>query len=304
MTQKSKRLFCFGYGYVCDYLGHALQERGNWTLSGTTRDMDRRNVLMSRRVRSHIFDNEHPLSDPDKILRDVTHLLVTAPPDQWGAPAFRMHAEDVIKMPNLEWLGYLSTTGVYGDRNGGYVDEESELNPTNARGEKRMRADKQWLSLFHSYNIPTHVFRLSGIYGPGRSALDSIRAGVARRIDKPGHKFNRIHVEDIVQVLLASFDKPNPGAAYNLADDYPAPSQEVIAYACELLGMPIPPLLPFDQADLAPMALSFYKDNKVVLNNRIKQELGVTLKYPDFRAGLRGCLEAERYAQELESKQA
>jgi len=298
MPGKSKRLFCFGYGYVCDYLGHALQQCGGWTLSGTTRDDDRRNELLSRRIRTHIFDNDHPLPDPASALREVTHLLVAAPPDQHGTPTFRHHAQDILNMPNLEWFGYLSTTGVYGDRNGGCVDETSELNPTNARGEKRVRAEEQWLSLFHSHEVPVHIFRLAGIYGPGRSALDSVRVGVARRIDKPGHKFNRIHVDDIVQTILASFDKPNPGSAYNVSDDYPAPSYEVIAYACELLGLEVPPLIPFSEADLAPMALSFYKDNKVVWNNKIKTELGVQLKYPDFKVGLQGCLEAERRAQE------
>ncbi|NQZ13524.1 MAG: SDR family oxidoreductase [Alphaproteobacteria bacterium] len=300
MSGKSKRLFCFGYGYVCDYLGYDLQQQGGWTLSGTTRDEERRNELLARRIRTHIFDNDHPLTDPVSALRDVTHVLVAAPPDRNGAPAFNMHADDILKMPNLEWFGYLSTTGVYGDRNGHAVDESSELNPTNARGEKRARAEQQWLSLFKSHGLPVHIFRLSGIYGPGRSALDSVRVGVARRIDKPGHKFNRIHVDDIVQAILASFEKPNPGSAYNLADDLPAPSHEVIGYACDLLGLETPPLIPFNEADLAPMALSFYKDNKVVLNNKIKEELGVALKYPDFKSGLQGCLEAEKYAEEQE----
>lgn len=290
---KNKRLFCFGYGYVCDYLGYALQQQGGWTLAGTTRDPARRNELLVRRIRTRIFDDDMPIIDPAAALRDVTHLLIAAPPNEYGAPTFNMHAEDILRMPNLEWLGYLSTTGVYGDRNGGEVDENSELNPTNARGEKRAKAERQWLSLFHHHDLPVHIFRLAGIYGPGRSALDTIRAGVARRIDKPGHKFNRIHVDDIVQVLMASFAKPNPGAAYNLADDSPAPSHEVIAYACELLGMPVPKCIPFDEADLAPMAMSFYKDNKVVLNNRIKDELGVVLKYPTFKSGLEGCLQAE-----------
>jgi len=300
MVEKNKRLFCFGYGYVCDYLGYALQQQGGWTLSGTTRNEERRNELLARRIRTRIFDEHVPMTDAASILRDVTHLLIAAPPTERGAPAFNMHAEDVIQMPNLEWVGYLSTTGVYGDRNGGEVSEATELNPTNERGEKRARAEKQWLSLFRHHNIPVHAFRLSGIYGPGRSALDTIRAGVARRIDKPGHKFNRIHVDDIVQTLLASFERPNPGAAYNLADDCPAPSHEVIAYACELLGMPIPTCIPFEEADLAPMAMSFYKDNKVVLNNRIKEELGVKLKYPTFKSGLEGCLQAEILAAQSE----
>ncbi|MEM9469044.1 MAG: SDR family oxidoreductase [Pseudomonadota bacterium] len=297
MAVKSKRLFCFGYGYVCDYLGHALQEQGGWTLSGTTRDSEKRNVLLNRRIRAHIFDEEHPLADPTSILRDVTHVLVAAPPDAQGAPAFRMHAEDVLRMPNLEWFGYISTTGVYGDRNGGSVDEMSEVNPTNVRGQKRLTAERQWLSLWETYNLPVHIFRLSGIYGPGRSALDTVRVGVPRRIDKPGHKFNRIHVEDIVQAIIQSFEQPNPGAAYNLADDQPAPSHEVISYACELLDMPVPPLIPFSEADVSPMVNSFYKDNKIVLNNRIKEELGVNLKYPDYKSGLDGCLAAEQYAE-------
>ena len=298
MVTKNKRLFCFGYGYVCDYLGYALQQQGGWTLSGTTRNDERRNELLARRIRTRIFDEYVPMADPTSALRDVTHLLIAAPPTKNGAPAFNMHADDVLKMKNLEWVGYLSTTGVYGDRNGGEVNEKSELNPTNARGEKRVKAERQWLSLFYHHDIPVHIFRLSGIYGPGRSALDTIRAGVARRINKPGHKFNRIHVDDIVQTLIASFENPNPGAAYNLADDSPAPSHEVIAYACELLGIPVPPCIPFDEADLAPMAMSFYKDNKIVLNNRIKEELGVQLKYPTFQTGLEGCLQAERLAAE------
>ena len=169
--------------------------------------------------------------------------------------------------------------------------------PISKPGSRRELAEHQWLSLKEKYNLPVHIFRLAGIYGPGRSALDSVRAGISRRIDKPGHKFNRIHVDDIVQILLASMAQPNAGSIYNLADDRPAPSHEVIAYACSLLGLPIPPVIPFEQADLAPIALSFYKDNKHVLNNKIKQELGIALKYPDYQSGLRGCLEAEKRAE-------
>lgn len=290
---KNKRLFCFGYGYICDYLGHALQQNTGWTISGTTRDLKKRKELLSRRIRSHIFDDDRPLADPDSALRDVTHLLITAPPYTNGDIVFNTHAADILNMKNLEWVGYFSTIAVYGDQNGGTVDENHELNPTSARGEKRMVAEKQWLSLFKSYDIPVHIFRLSGVYGPGRSALDTVRAGVARRIEKPGHKFNRIHVDDIVNVLLSSFDKPNPGNAYNLADDCPAPSHEIIAYACELLGIEIPSIIPFEDADLSPMAASFYKDNKVVLNDKIKNELGIKLKYPNFKLGLNGCLDAE-----------
>lgn len=293
MVQAQKKLFCFGYGYTCDYLAHYLMQQG-WQVGGTTRDPDKRAFLRSRGIKAHLFDYEHPLGDPDSILDGTTHLLISTPPDDEGDPTYLMHAQDVLGIRSLEWVGYLSTTGVYGDRDGGTVDENSEIRPNNQRGSRRVRAEQQWFSLFYQAGIPLHIFRLAGIYGPGRSALDSVRAGVARRINKPGQVFNRIHVEDIIQVLLASMDKPNPGAAYNLADDDPVPSHEVILYACELLGITPPPLMPYDEADMAPIARSFYKDNKRVLNNRIKQELGVHLKYPDFRKGLEACLAAEQ----------
>lgn len=291
-----KKLFCFGYGYSCDYLGHALQESGEWEVFGTTRDPEKKATLRARGIQAFQFDYTHPLSDPHAYLKDTTHLLISTPPDDRGDPTFEMHAEDIVQLPHLEWLGYLSTTGVYGDRGGEWVDENVRPNPTSKRGDRRLAAERLWKGLAEEHNLPLHTFRLSGIYGPGRSALDSVRAGVARRIDKPGHAFNRIHVEDIVQVLMASMKTPNPMNIYNLADDNPVPSHEVIKYACELLGFAVPPLMPFDETDMAPIARSFYKDNKRVMNDKIKQELGVTLKYPDFKKGLEGCLAAERYA--------
>lgn len=292
-----KRLFCFGYGYTADYLGYALQtEEQGWTIGGTTRDQERRKELLTRRIRARIFDQEHPIADPHTLFSRFSHLLISTPPNDYGDPVFNMHADEISRLKKLKWVGYLSSTGVYGDRGGGQVDEQAELRPTSQRGSRRALAEQQWLSLFYNYGIPVHIFRLAGIYGPGRSALDSVRAGVARRIEKPGHVFNRMHVEDIVRVLRASFKNPNPGSIYNLADDSPAPSHEVIAQACQLLGLAIPPTIPFEEADLAPITRSFYKDNKHVLNNKIKTELGVQLRYPDFRAGLEGCLNAEEYA--------
>lgn len=302
MTLGRKRLFCFGYGYTADYLGHELQSRKDgWTIGGTTRDNDRRSELLSRRIRARIFDQEHPIADPNTLFGRFSHLLLSVPPNDDGDPVFNMHGDDIAKLKKLKWVGYLSTTGVYGDRDGGAVDETGEVRPSSQRGSRRALAEQQWMSLYHNHGIPVHIFRLSGIYGPGRSALDSVRVGVARRIEKAGHKFNRIQVEDIIQVLMASFTNPNPGAIYNLADDIPAPSHEVIAYACELLGMTPPPVIPIEQADLAPITMSFYKDNKHVLNHKIKQELGVHLKYPDFKLGLEGCLRAEEYALEQQN---
>ncbi|MCB1532774.1 MAG: SDR family oxidoreductase [Alphaproteobacteria bacterium] len=294
--EKSKRLFCFGYGYTSDYLGHELEKFDAWALAGTTRDNDKRARLRERGVEAHIFDYQHPLADPSVILKGVTHLLISTPPEDEGDPSFNMHAQDILKIPSLEWVGYLSTTGVYGNRDGEWVDESDETIPSSQRGSKRLKAEEQWLSLQKDEGLPVHIFRLAGIYGPGRSALDSIRAGVARRIDKPGHAFSRIHVEDIVRVLMASMERPNPGAIYNVCDDVPAPSHEVILEACNLLGQIPPEIIPFEKADLAPITRSFYADNKRIKNDKIKQELGVELKYKDFKAGLRGCLEAEDYA--------
>ncbi|MGB4056641.1 MAG: SDR family oxidoreductase [Alphaproteobacteria bacterium] len=291
-----KKLFCFGYGYSCDYLGHELMERGGWAVGGTTRDKDKRTALRGRGISAHIFDHDQPLANPQGTLEGVTHLVISTPPDDEGDPVFLTHAHDILQIPTLEWIGYLSTTGVYGDRGGEWVDENSELSPSSRRGSRRMRAEDQWLSLKEDHNLPVHIFRLAGIYGPGRSALDSVRAGVARRINKPGHSFGRIHVEDIAGILLASIANPNPGTIYNVVDDVPAPSHEVIAYACELLGRPVPPLVDFEEANLAPITRSFYMDNRRVKNERIKKELGVELKYPDFKAGLQGCLEAEDHA--------
>lgn len=296
ILNKEKKLFCFGYGYTCDYLSHELQRMGGWSIGGTTRDVEKRTFLRTRGVKAHLFDYEHPLGDPYFILDGTTHLLISTPPDDMGDPAFNMHAQDILRIPTLEWVGYLSTTGVYGDRDGGIVDENSELRPNSKRGSRRLLAEQSWYGLFKDSGLPLHVFRLAGIYGPGRSALDSVRAGVARRINKPGQVFNRIHVEDIVQVLLASMARPNPGAAYNLSDDDPVPSWQVITYACEILGITPPPIIPYNEADMAPITRSFYSDNKRVLNDRIKSELGVTLKYPDYKRGIDACLEAEKYA--------
>jgi hypothetical protein len=298
-----KKLFCFGYGYTCDHLEHVLRSSGeDWEVEGTTRDPDKKADLGRRGIRAHVFDYTCPLGDPLYTLRDVTHLLISTPPGDEGDPAFMMHAGDIVELKNLEWVGYLSTTGVYGDRQGEWVDETSELRPSSKRGSRRVRAEEQWRAMRRAHDLPVHTFRLSGIYGPGRSALDSVRAGVARRIDKPGHAFGRIHVEDVARTLLTSMNNPDPGRVYNVTDDYPAPSHEVIAYACELLGLETPPLIPYEEADLAPIARSFYSDNKRVHNSRIKEDLGITLKYPDYRSGLAACLEAEQYAlAELQS---
>lgn len=294
----NKKLFCFGYGYTADTLTRALRVQGGWEIAATTRDPAKRDVMLDFGIETYLFGYDHVITDPISTLRDVTHVLISTPPDDQGDPTFRLHGEDLVQVPGLEWVGYLSTTGVYGDRGGEWVDEGMQISPSTKRGTRRARAEQQWASLADAYNLPVHIFRLAGIYGPGRSALESVRAGAARRINKPGHVFSRIHVDDLVQVLQASIARPNPGGVYNVADDYPAASHEVIAYTCELLGQPISPLLDYASADLAPITTSFYSDNKRIRNDKIKDELGVRLQYPSFREGLLACRAAEEQPNE------
>jgi nucleoside-diphosphate-sugar epimerase len=294
MTDPSeKRLFCFGLGYSAQALARDLRAEG-WRIAGTCREADKAAALRRDGSEVHEFDGMQPLRDAGAALAGTTHLLFSVPPEQLGDAVLRWHHADIAMLmkatPRLAWAGYLSTTGVYGDRAGDWVGEASERRPTGERGRRRVAAEDAWLALWREHDVPIHLFRLAGIYGPGRSALDTVRAGKAQRIDKPGQVFSRIHVDDIAAVLRASIAKPNPGAAYNVCDDNSAAPEEVIRYACELLGVPPPPLVPFDSADLTAMARSFYDDNKRVCNERIKTELGVRLRYPDYRAGLTALL--------------
>jgi nucleoside-diphosphate-sugar epimerase len=280
-------LFCFGLGYTALVLARRLKGEG-WQVGGTCREPDRAAALRTEGIEAIVADTTRPPADPDGQLADATHLLASIPPDAAGDPALRLWGPAIARHRGLAWAGYLSTTGVYGDRNGGWVDESAALAPTGERGERRVQAEAAWLALLPG--VPVHLFRLAGIYGPGRSALDTVRAGRAQRVVKPGQVFSRVHVDDIAEVLAASIARPRPGAVYNVCDDNPAPPDEVIAYACELLGVEPPPELPFEAAALSDMARSFYADNKRVSNRLIKDELGVRLRYPDYHAGLRALL--------------
>jgi nucleoside-diphosphate-sugar epimerase len=284
------RLFCFGLGYTALALARPLMA-GGWPVAGTTRTADRQASLAAAGAEIHLFCRDRPLMDAAAALAGTTHLLTSIPPDEIGDPVLDHHLADLRRCATLRWVGYLGTTGVYGDRGGAWVSEADAVAPTMARTRRRAAAEERWL---HS-GLPVHVFRLAGIYGPGpgRNALDAVRAGTARRIVKPGQVFGRVHVDDIVQVLRASIARPNPGAVYNVADDEPAPPQDVIAFACALLGVAPPPEVPYDQAELSPMARSFYADNRRISNARIKRELGVRLRYPSYRDGLRAILEQE-----------
>jgi len=284
----SRRLFCFGLGYSALGLVRRLRPKG-WVIAGTCRDDDRRAELAREGVEAYLFDR--PFADIAAALADTSHLLSSVPPDAAGDRVIARYGSTIAAIGgSLTWMGYLSTTGVYGDRAGDWVDETSPLRPSGERGRRRCEAEAAWLGLWRQHGVPVHLFRLAAIYGPGRSALDQVRSGAARRIDKPGQIFSRIHVEDIATVLEASMARPRPGTVYNVCDDMPAAPQTVIAFACALLGVEPPPLVPFDQADLSPMARSFYDDNKRVDNARMKRELGVRLRYPDYMAGLRALM--------------
>ncbi|MDJ0944043.1 MAG: SDR family oxidoreductase [Kiloniellales bacterium] len=285
----NQRLFCFGHGFSASVLAARLSARG-WAVAGTTRSSEKLAALAAEGIEAFLFDRDRPLDDPAAALAGATHILISAPPDAQGDPVLDRHATDILACGSIEWLGYLSTTGVYGDRGGGWVDEDSALEPTGPRGARRLAAERGWLALWRDHGLPVQLFRLAGIYGPGRNALETVRHGRAQRIDKPGQVFSRIHVEDIATVLEASIARPDPGRAYNLCDDDPAPPEAVIAHACALLGVEPPPLVPFEAAELSDMARSFYRDNKRVSNARIKAELGVTLAYPDYRTGLKALL--------------
>ena len=288
-TKPAKRLFCFGLGYSVQHLAATLPS-DEWQIAGTVRSSEARDRLSERGWEIHLFDGAAPLENAASALKGTTHLIDSAPPSANGDPVLLHHAKDIANLTELAWMGYLSTTGVYGDRGGDWVDEDSERTPSGPRGQRRVDAEDRWLDLWRHENVPVHLFRLAGIYGPGRSALDTVRQGRARRLLKPGQVFSRIHIDDIAAVLRASMDAPKPGRAYNLCDDEAAPPQDVITEACRLLDIDPPPEVPFEEAELSDMAQSFYRDNKRVSNTRIKEELGVALAWPNYREGLKGLL--------------
>ncbi|MDE4173709.1 SDR family oxidoreductase [Phaeobacter sp. PT47_59] len=284
----TKTLLSIGYGYSAQALARRVLARG-WRVIGTTRD------VLEDGGPTEVDLLQWPGGDVP--LEGVTHVLSSVGPNEDGDPvitALRDQLATRAAAGQFDWVGYLSTTAVYGDQGGAWVDEDTPVAPSSRRGAWRAQAEAEWQAI---PGLPLHIFRLAGIYGPGRGPFAKLMAGTARRIVKPGQVFSRIHVEDIATVLEASIDRPNPGAIYNVCDDEPAPPQDVLGFGAELLGLPVPAEVPFDEAGMTPMARSFYGENKRVRNTRIKEELGVTLAYPDYRVGLR----AVKAAEDLES---
>jgi nucleoside-diphosphate-sugar epimerase len=285
----AQTLLSLGHGYSADALARRLIPDG-WTVIGTTRSPVKATRLKGAGIEPLVWPGE----DLRPAIARATHILSSVAPGEAGDPVL-LAAGDVIAdaAPHLDWVGYLSTTGVYGDHAGGWVDEATPLTAGTRRGEMRVAAEAAWRDLADRSGLPLHIFRLAGIYGPGRGPFEKVRDGTARRIIKPDQVFSRTHVEDIAQVLHASILRPHPGAAYNVCDDDPAPPEDVLAHAAELLGLPPPPEVPFEEAEMSPMARSFYAESKRVRNDRIKNELGVVLRYPTYREGLAALLEEE-----------
>lgn len=280
MTQT---LLSIGHGFTAREFGKHVTAKG-WRVIGTTRSRDRTGALKELGVDPLVW----PGADLSEAISQATHILISAAPSEAGDAFLNAYREQLLAS-DVQWIGYLSTTGVYGDHGGAWVDEATPVDPLTKRGQIRFAAENAWLET----DLPVHVFRLAGIYGPGRGPFEKIRKGTARLIIKEGQVFGRVHIEDIAQTLYASIQRPNPGAIYNVSDDEPAPPQDIITYAADLLGEPHPPRVAFEDADLGPMARSFYSECKRVKNDRIKDELGVDLKYKGYKAALQAILETE-----------
>jgi len=277
------RIFCFGLGYSARRL---IARNPDLQASGVTRDGGTAKVLRQQGVEAYAFDPSRPHPDLLAALARAQVLLVSAPPGAAGDPAISALASEIVDAPHLERILYLSSIGVYGDRGGGWVDEESEPAPTSPRARERLAAEEEWRALGAARHTPVDVLRLSGIYGPGRNALIKLRSGAARRIVKPGQVFNRIHVDDIAEIARRLIARRGLGSIWNLADKEPTPPQDVIAYAAGLLGLPTPPDEPYGAAGLSPMARSFYEGNRRVSVEKLERDLGYRWLYPNYRAGL------------------
>ena len=279
------RLFAFGLGYSAQELGRRLSTQG-WTIAGTARGEEKVGQLTAGGFEAAQFSDDRSNGGVTQLLENTTHLVHSIPPGSNGDHVLTHYRDELAGLGTLRWVGYLSTVGVYGDQQGQWVSEDTVPKPNSARTEARLIAEKAWLDFGKQIGVPVHIFRLAGIYGPGRSVFDKIADGTARRINKDGQVFSRIHLEDIATVLEASIAQPRAGAIYNVADDEPAAPGDVVAYAAEMIGVEPPPEIDFEDANLSPMARTFYQGSRKIGNALIKSELGVVLRYPTFREGL------------------
>jgi nucleoside-diphosphate-sugar epimerase len=280
---KKNRLFCFGLGFAAQVFAKRMRAQ-DWTISGSCRAIDEKDSLKELSV--FPFDGTHVTEEICDVLSKATHLLISIPPQPSGDVVLQNFSSQIAECKNIKWIGYISSTGVYGDTQGKWVNESSPLQPETELNVRRMEAENGWLSMVKENGCPVMIFRCAAIYGLGRNLLLSVKEGRARRIEKPGLVFSRTHVEDLAQTLEASIKNPRPGGIYNVSDDEPSSPSEAVEYACKLLNMAPPPLIPFESAELSEIARGFYQTCKRVGNKKIKEELGVKLKYPDYRSGL------------------
>ena len=278
------RLFCFGYGYVAQHVAPKLQAKG-WQVAGTTTREDKASQMQNAGIEAHILNDDVPF-EAAQALDGATHMLVSIPPKEQGDIALHACKPVLGGLDRLQWVGYLSTTGVYGDHDGDWVDETTPAAPLDERSKRRVLAEQAWQDAMRTHAGSMQIFRLAGIYGSGRNALEQLQAGTARRIYKEGQYFSRTHVEDIATLLVAAMLQGHASDVFNVADEAPAPSHEVTEYAAQLMEMQPPPLIPIEQADLSPMAQSFYASNKRVNAEKIRLKHGVSLAFPTYREGL------------------
>lgn len=281
-------LFCLGFGYSAQRFATLFGDE--YFIAGTVRTPDKAEALRRNGLQAYVFDGETLTPDCEDALCEADALLISVPPGETGDGNTAV-TDALLGSASVRWIGYLSTIGVYGDRDGAWVTEKDEPTPQQPRSIRRLAAEMAWLRTGREAMAATQIFRLAGIYGPGQNAIEQMRAGTARRIVKPGQVFNRIHVDDIARIIRASLMKPRDGAVYNVTDNEPAPPQDVITYAAELLDREPPPEVDWRNAGLSPMGLSFYEENKRVSNALIRAEFGDDLlRYPTYREGLKSFL--------------
>ncbi|PLX37667.1 MAG: NAD(P)-dependent oxidoreductase [Hyphomicrobiales bacterium] len=278
------RLFIFGYGNSSRAVNERIGSRFA-AVCGTTRSADKAERIKADSVTPYIFDGSEPGAGIDEELARATHVLISIPPDADGDPVLRQHGAALKASKSLKWVCYLSTIGVYGDHEGALIDETAECRPVSARSKRRVSAEAEWMALGEEAGVPVAVMRLAGIYGPGHNVMTRLEKGTARRLVKPGQVFNRIHLADIAAMVDGASSRLL-GGIYNGADDEAAPPQDVLVYGAELMGIAPPPEEPFDEAELTPMARTFYGETKIVSNEKAKSELGWVPVYPSYREGL------------------
>ena len=280
----NKNLLIFGCGYSAQFIAKELNTKG-WSVFGTTRSKDHFKKLTDFKIKPILWDD---ISTINKLAVEGCALLSSIAPRGLSDEGL-VRLEELLRdgRCNITWLGYLSSTGVYGDRKGGWVTEDSNCDTVNPQGIARVAAEKKWVKLAIEYSIPLFIFRLAGIYGPTRSIFERIKAGTAQKVVKPNQYFNRIHVEDIAGTVCAGLEKPHLSGIYNVADDLPSPGSDLIDEAARLMGIPSFPEVQFNEANLSLMAKSFYLESKRVSNKKLTNVLGYSLKYPTYFLGIR-----------------